>query len=119
MTRDIQPGDYVRLKERHVSSDAMRYSNTVQRVKEVREDLVYFEHSNLVWAIECVELIDPNEPYQYVPVTGDLLIITEDKCQGLVVQVTDYQKISPEQVSTNMGSFYLNNTIPMDYCALF
>ncbi len=69
--------------------------------------------------IEDIELIDPNEPYQYVPVPGDLLIVMEENCQGLVVQVTDYQNTSPNQVSTNMGSFYLNNTIPMDYCALF
>lgn len=69
--------------------------------------------------IEDIELIDPNEPYQYVPVPGDLLIVMEEKCQGLVVQVTDYQNSSPGIVSTNMGSFDLNNTIPMDYCALF
>lgn len=119
MTREIQPGDYVRLKERHVSSDAMRYSNTVQRVKEVREDLVYFEHSNLVWVIECVELIDPNEPYQYVPVPGDLLIITEDNVEGLIVQVMDYRGTTSGKVSTNMGSFRLDNTLPMDFCALF
>ena len=119
MTREIQPGDYVRLKERHVSSRAVHYANTVQRVREVRRNLVYFEGDNLVWPLEDVELIDPNEPYQYSPAPGDLLIVAEDKCQGLVVQVTDYRNISPEQVSTNMGSFYLNNTVPMDYCALF
>lgn len=119
MTHEIQPGDYVRLKERHVTNQAMRYSNTVQRVAEIRDMMVSFEGNDLKWPIECLELIDPNEPYVYSPAPGDLLIVSEDKCQGLVVQVTDYQNTSPEQVSTNMGSFYLANTVPMDFCALF
>ena len=81
--------------------------------------MVSFEGNDLKWPIECLELIDPNEPYVYSPVPGDLLIVAEDKFQGLVVQVTEYQNTSPAQVSTNMGSFYLNNTVPMDFCALF
>lgn len=119
MTHEIQPGDYVRLKARHVTNQAMRYSNTVQRVAEIRDMIAYFEGNALKWPIECLELIDQNEPYEYSPVPGDLLIVTEGKCSGLVVQVTDYQNTSPEQVSTNMGSFYLNNTVPMDFCTLF
>lgn len=119
MTHEIQPGDHVRLKERHVTSQAMHYSNTVQRVAEIRDMMAYFEGNAPKWPIECLELIDQNEPYEYSPAPGDLLIVAEDKCQGLVVQVTDYRNTSPEQVSTNMGSCYLNNTVPMDYCALF
>lgn len=120
MTREIQPGDYVRLKERHVSSRAVHYSNTVQRVATISDTMVSFEGgNNLVCPLEDVELIDPNEPYEYSPAPGDLLIVAEDKCQGLVVQVTDYRNTSPETVSTNMGSFYLANTVPMDFCALF
>lgn len=119
MTHEIQPGDYVRLKECHVSSRGAHYSNTVQRVRKIGGTNVYFEDNNLAWPLEEVELIDPNEPYRYSPAPGDLLIVYEDKCQGLVVQVTDYQNTSPDQVSTNMGSFRLGDTIPMDYCALF
>ena len=76
MTREIQPGDYVRLKERYVSSRAVHYSNT----------MVSFEGgNNLVWPLTELELIDPNEPYEYSPVSGDLLIVVEDKVRGLVV----------------------------------
>lgn len=120
MTREIQPGDYVRLKERYVSSRAERYSNTIQRVATIGDTLVSFEgDNNLVWPLTELELIDPNEPYECSPAPGDLLIVVEDNVQGLVVQVTDYQGSSPETVSTNMGSFYLANTVPMDFCALF
>ena len=67
MTHEIRPGDYVRLKERHVTSQAMRYSNTIQRVAEIRDTMVYFEGNDLKWPIEYLELIDPNEPYRYSP----------------------------------------------------
>ena len=120
MTREIRPGDYVRLKERYVSSRAVRYSNTVQRVATIGDTMVSFEGgNNLVWPLTELELIDSNEPYEYSPVPGDLLIVVENKVRGLVVQVTDYQNSSPENVSTNMGSFHLANTVPMDFCALF
>lgn len=61
----------------------MRYSNTIQRVVTIRDMMAYFEGNDLAWPIECLELIDPNEPYQYSPAPGDLLIVAEDKCQGL------------------------------------
>ena len=84
MTREIQPGDYARLKERHVSSRAAHYSNTVQRVATIGDTMVSFEGgNNLVWPLTELELIDPNEPYQYSPAPGDLLIVTEDSAKDL------------------------------------